>query len=320
MPLQDFRRGGAAGPARSPELIAEVRRALSQREVYLELDEVASGTLPPRDMVPARDQTGDAERTGAFFRATLGLDSIPQSLWSRPSEALNNCITSVEQLGILVLQTQRVEISELRGFSVSELPRPVIALNGKDFPRARLFTLLHELAHLGLRSGGLCDLHETRSNAATTIDDVENYCNSVAASVLMPADRFLADAAVAGRQRDYDWPLPELRDLSHRYGASSEAVLLRLVNLSKATWETYRTRKAELEQVYEDARRRQRERQRAAGGGPSYYVVKARDLGHGYIASVLDAFRTRAITSLDAADYLDVRFDQIPKLEQAASR
>ena len=40
-------------------------------------------------------------------------------------------------------------------------------------------------------------------------------------------------------------------------------------------------------------------------------------MGHGYITSVLDAFRSRAITSLDVADYLDVRYDQLSQLERA---
>ncbi|HET9059612.1 MAG TPA: hypothetical protein VFN61_06800, partial [Acidimicrobiales bacterium] len=94
--------------------------------------------------------------------------------------------------------------------------------------------------------------------------------------------------------------------------------LLRLISLGKADWDTYHLRKPEFEQQYEDARQRERERRRASDNGPSYYVVKARDLGHGYITTVLDAYEQRVISSLDAADYLEVRFDQIPKLEEAA--
>jgi hypothetical protein len=38
------------------------------------------------------------------------------------------------------------------------------------------------------------------------------------------------------------------------------------------------------------------------------------------VTSVLDAFYSRAISSLDVADYLDMRFDQLPKLETAVFR
>jgi hypothetical protein len=41
---------------------------------------------------------------------------------------------------------------------------------------------------------------------------------------------------------------------------------------------------------------------------------------HGYVVSVLDAYRTRAISSLDVSDYLDVRFDKLDKLERVVFR
>lgn len=317
-PLQDYRRSGAAETSKSPELVSEVKRALTQREVFLELGEVAPTSVVSSDEIPRLDQAESSEVGGSRLRDALNLGSLPQSVWSRPGEALNRCIRAVEELGVIVIQTQGVEISELRGFSISESPHPVIALNGKDFPRPRLFTLLHELAHLGLRAGGLCDLHESQTSRTTSWDSTEHYCNAVAASALMPARSLRRDAAVARADSSYDWSLRELSQLSTRFGASSEAVLLRLVSLSKASWETYWARKEDLEEEYAEARRHVRAQQRESPGGPSYYVVKARDMGHGYITSVLDAFRSRAITSLDVADYLDVRYDQLPQLERAA--
>ena len=319
-PLQDFRLISAADTPQSPELVSEVKRALTQREVFLELDEVAPMALVQSAQLPMIEQRMSSDAAGALLREALDLDSVPRALWSRPPDALNYCLRAVETLGVIVIQTQGVEIDELRGFSISEPPHPVIALNGKDFPRPRLFTLFHELAHISLRVGGLCDLHEAETNRVMSQDYTEHYCNSVAASVLMPAHTILRNAAVAQAREDYDWSLDELSQLSARFGASSEAVLLRLISLSKASWDTYWARREELEEEYSDARRRVRERQRESSGGPSYYVVKARDMGHGYITTVLDAFRSRAISSLDVADYLDVRYDQLSQLEQAASR
>ena len=37
------------------------------------------------------------------------------------------------------------------------------------------------------------------------------------------------------------------------------------------------------------------------------------------VDAVLDAFSAKSISSLDMADYLDNRFDQLPKLERAPS-
>ena len=205
----------------------------------------------------------------------------------------------------------------MRGFSLAERPHSVIALNGKDWPRAKLFTLVHELCHLTTNLSGVCDLHEARRSTADR-DEVEHYCNQVAAAVLVPRDRVLVLHNVELAQSRTEWTLEQLETLSRPFGCSSEAMLLRLISLGKADWDTYRLRKPEFEQEYEDARQREQERRRADKRGPSYYVVKARDLGHGYISSVLDAYEQKAISSLDAADYLEVRYDQIRKLEEAA--
>lgn len=316
--LRDFRHlSGQGGKAWSPALHSEFKRALSQREVFLELNELAPGAVADsaeRFSLPA---DADVETAADIIRSALALEEVPVDPDGR--EVLNAYVAAVEAAGIIVIQTAGIDISEMRGFSISEWPYPVVALNGGDWPRARVFSLLHEVAHLAANSGGLCDLHEATKRTRTE-EEVEHRCNAIAAAVLMPKAELLADPVVKHAGKDHPWTLEELLDLARRFGASSEAILLRLISLGASTWALYRERKPELDREYAEARDRQRQRQKETSGGPSFYVVKARDLGHGYVASVLSAFEARAISSLDVADYLDVRFDQIPKLEAAVRR
>jgi Zn-dependent peptidase ImmA (M78 family)/transcriptional regulator with XRE-family HTH domain len=311
--VRDFRRMPTGQSEEwSPALRAEFRRALSQREVFLELAELSAASIPEAETLPSIGNVDGAEEAADALRSALGV--APAQGWSTQYDALNAYVEAVERFGIIVIHTRDVAIREMRGFSVSEHPYPVIALNGSDWPRPRLFTLLHELAHLALNASGLCDLHETRGHASRSEDQLEHFCNAVAAAILMPESTLRSIAASTAPDRA--WTLDELGSLSKRFGPSSEAVLLRLVTLRMATWDLYWTRKAELDEAYEEARQRDAARRREKREtGPNYYVVKARDLGHGYVASVLDAFRSRAISSLDVADYLEVRFEQVPKLE-----
>jgi Zn-dependent peptidase ImmA (M78 family) len=296
-----------------------MKRALSQREVFLEISEFSPAAIATSADLPAIGLGHSQEEAATLLRSWLELDSLPKGIWARPRELLNVVVASMERKGILVVQTQGVAIAEMRGFSIAEQPYPVIALNGKDWPRPRLFTLIHELAHLSANLGGVCDLHE-RSRPRASADDVEHACNRIAAAVLIPRDRILTVPLVASADAEWRWTLDDLETLSQPFGCSSEAMLLRLITLGKADWETYRLRKPELERQYDEARQRERERQREADGGPNYYLVKARNLGHGYVATVLDAYQAKAISSLDAAVYLDVRFDQIPKLQRVVGR
>lgn len=205
----------------------------------------------------------------------------------------------------------------MRGFSIAEWPVPVIALNGGDWPRPRLFTLLHEMAHLAYRSSGLCDLHETTGPVHRQSDALEHRCNSVAAAVLMPEQPFLQAATSIG-QRDPSWPLEALQHLGGRFGASSEAALLRLIAVGRADWSLYSLRKPELDSAYAEARQVQKAKQREREGGPDHYTVKVGRLGRSYVRTVLEAFDADNISARDVTAFLDVRFDQLPKLRAAA--
>jgi Zn-dependent peptidase ImmA (M78 family)/transcriptional regulator with XRE-family HTH domain len=313
--IHDFRLTTDHAPRTwSHALRMEYRRILGQRDVFLELAELAPSTVPQPQPITIEDGT-HAEAAGNGIREVLGITREQQSEWANPDDALRAWIAAAERLAILVVHTRSIEVSEMRGFSVSEWPFPVVALNGSDSRRGRLFTLAHELCHIALNSGGLCDLHESQDPRELN-DRLEQYCNEAAASALMPRDAMLTNPVVRQADRGYRWSLDELRALSRRYGVSSEAFLIRLIGLGKASWDLYWSRKPQFEAEYAEARRRQRDEP----GGPSYYVVKARDLGRGYVTAVIDAFHSRVISSLDVADYLDIRFDQLNRLEQAALR
>ena len=312
--MRDFRRTGSEGPpAWSPALHSEFKRALSQREVLLELAELAPATVTDPGSFSLTLAT-DAEAASQEIRRLVGMDDWPSSVLRDQRKALRAAVEAVERLGVLVLQTRDVPISEMRGFSISEWPYPVIVLNGSDWPRPRLFTLLHELMHLALHDGGVCDLHERRATNRTDSDRIEHYCNQVAAAVLIPKsslERNLQNFSLSNLNTK------DLYELSQLYPASSEVILLRLIGLGKVTWESYRRLKPELDEIYADRRAEEKTRQRERDSGPSYYIVKVRNLGQGYVQSVLDAFYARAITSFDVTDYLDIKYDQLPKLQEA---
>ena len=62
----------------------------------------------------------------------------------------------LEHYGIMVAQITGVSLSEMRGISMYYDTFPIIAINNKDFERAKVFSLFHEVAHLVRRSSSLC--------------------------------------------------------------------------------------------------------------------------------------------------------------------
>ena len=316
-PIRDYRRMvGGRQFSISPALHKELRRAEMQREVFLELSEFAPESITNTVPMPDLAMDNPPEEAGERLRQYVGVSLRQQLNWRNPNDAINGWIDAIEAKGIVVIHTTRVPISEARGFSLSETPFPVVGLNGSDWPRPRVFTLFHELAHIALRLGGLCDLHEAKPRHPLKADRLEHFCNAVAAAAIVPLDDLLSSDLVARSSRAQQWALDELTSLADRYMVSAESLLLRLVGLERVSWDIYWDRKRELEAIYHEARASRKQRQSESKGGPSYYTVKARDIGHGYAHAVLDAYRSRAISSLDVSDYLQIKYNHIPNLEK----
>ena len=126
----------------------------------------------------------------ASLRATLSL----QADWARAhaswEDALRALIHRIEEAGVLVMingivenNTHRpLDVDEFRGFAISDAYAPVIFVNGADAKSAQMFTLVHELVHLSLGASGVSGMEKL----LPADNDIELFCNQVAAEFLVP--------------------------------------------------------------------------------------------------------------------------------------
>lgn len=316
MPLRDYRRlpDSEVGTL-SPALHTAIRRSRDLREAALELRQVIE--VPVGSAPRLTTTSRDSEAFGDAARALLDVPLEAQYSWQDPGRALNSWIEAVGVLDILVLQVQSIPLDEMRGFSVWADVLPIITLNGGDSPRGRIFTLLHEFSHVLLNAEGVCDLAPRRTLKRPT-DEVEIFCNQAAAATLMPKDAFLAERVVRAGPSGGEWHEDQIRVLSDRYSVSREAVVRRLYSLGLADWAFLQRKAREYKEAYdtyrEDLKKKRKEAERP--GGPSFYRMKVRDLGRGFIESVLDAYHQRAITGSDLSEVLEIKLNQLPKLEE----
>ena len=302
--LPDFRRLEARSHVVGRALQKAMMRAYRQRDALREVAEDLE--LPESDTTATYtlDQQLDPSVLGEQLRAALDIDSISKAVLLQPESLLRELVRRAESLNVTVIQVQRVDVTEMRGFSLGDGPCPVVALNGADWPRGKVYTLLHELAHVGFRSNGLCDLQHTEDAR------LERLCDIVAATALMPAQAFL---------RSLGSLLPDsltsdlARAIGNEFGASGESALLRMVELGRATWDDYWRLKPEFDGAYASYKAAERERN-ADRDSPIYYQVKRRDLGRRFISQMVAAHQEDVLSSRDLAQLLEVSYDKVPKL------
>jgi Zn-dependent peptidase ImmA (M78 family)/transcriptional regulator with XRE-family HTH domain len=291
----------------SPALNRAYRRAVGQREVMVDL--AAEGEEPIAEIDFHLDMGTNSETAGQRVREWL---SPPQIRSNSPYDHLNAWIGQVEARGILVTQMSDVSIEEARGFSIGRYPLPVIAINGAEPPRGKLFTLLHEVTHVLLHRGALCDLEDV---AAPSVEPegrrLEWYCNSVAAAALMPRNAVLeAVADRAGGPETY-WSNDDLQALAGGFGVSAEAMLVRLVTLNLASREEYRARRPVFLEQY-------RAQRRENAGFLTYYNEQIRNMSRRYIEVVWRAYERGEVSDPDLSTYLNTKPQNIPKLVEKA--
>lgn len=302
--LPDFRRREVRTQIATRALQKAMMRAHRQRDA---LRDVAEDLDLPERAITAQfslDQRLSAEALGDRLRKALRMDLITKSMLLQPEALLRELVRRTEDLNVTVIQVQRVEVTEMRGFSLGEGTCPIVALNGADWPRGKVYTLLHELAHVGFQSNSLCDLQQSLDSS------LERQCDAVAAAALLPAAQFV-DALGGVSPGEVTQELAKA--IGNEFGASGEAALLRMVELGRASWDDYWRLKPHFDQAYSWFKAD--EKQRNAGkDSPIFYQVKTRDLGRRFIRQMVSAHQEAVLSSRDLTQLLEVSYDKVPNL------
>lgn len=295
-PQREFRRLAGVLPGKeSPELLLALRWAVFRREAAMELHRVV-GEAPHR-LRTALHPSMDEEEAGQQIRELLGVTWRSQTDWASAYEALNVWRSAMEDKGVLVFQSSGVELAEMRGTCIPDQPLPVVLLNSKDAPHGRIFSLLHEFAHILLHAGG----HQTSRMAGARSpaeQPLEIAANAFAAAALLPAHSFaaMAEQYAGAAEGDDD----ALRRLAQKVKASPEVILRRLVTLRKAPDGIYRKKREAWGSTLWYVRP-------PSGGGPPEEVKTIAKDGRGYTRLVMSAYDQRLISTNAASDYLGVK-------------
>lgn len=151
----------------------------------------------------------------------------------------------VESKGILVCQTVSrlpMDLETVRGFCIAQNPFPTIVINSKDSVLGKIFTIFHELVHIGLGQSAIQNTN-LEEISAPKLKEVEVFCNHVAGEVLVPKEELLGIINVETLEED----LPEIRK---HFQVSSEVIMRRLLIHDKISNRRYQKFREEQQKKY----------------------------------------------------------------------
>ena len=304
--LREMRRlPGVTSGEESPELALQVQQTLERREIALRLYEDL-GEQPPRITLRAHTEE-DPEGIGSELRTGLGIGIELQQSWREPYAALRAWRSALENLGALVFQVPKVSMQEMRGFSISVDPLPIIGFNSDDSPRGRIFTLLHELGHILLRDSILHSPRDGWFQIDPSIE-TEQFCNNLAGAVLVPAGDLLAHAGSVGKRSNDVWVDSEIGSLSSRYQVSRAVIIRRLRKLQLVSLDSYE----ELRQEYDNFE----PELQAAGSGGDFYATKLSHMGTLLPQLAFRTYYDNKLTTSGLSSILGLKVRHLGRLEE----
>jgi len=267
----------------SAALLDQIHSAVEMLATAAELFPETKFEVPP-DV----DSLTPAATAGRVIREFLGVTEQEQLKAKDDFSALRVWVDALHRRGVYVSQ-RRLDDETVRAFSRIHEAQAVIVVDTRDGAYARAFSLLHEYAHIVLRSTGICDLLEHSR--------IEQLCNAIAAATLMPSRlvrEVLGDQSFSGIPGSDD---DLLRYLSSGLRVSQAALLIRLRELGVISTSRY--------EAMEERRMGRRSGNERTPGG-SYYPPRINRVGRRYAHEVFGALDSRQIDRQDASAALEI--------------
>lgn len=307
----DYRRLPGIQPGHeSPELRLALRQMLGRRENALNLMAELGETVPGFNLRAHLSEP--AADVGARMREASGIDALSQLDWADEWRAWNAWRAAIERLGVLVFQFPKVALAEVRGLALLRMPLPVIAINSKEIPGAKGYTVFHELAHLMLAVGKeeKPALREDRTPAEW--EKVERFAEIAASHALVP-EAMLSTVIGNLRLRHSNWDIQDVRKIAKAFRITPLAMATRLRESEYMSWTRYNQWKADWDAHVAKLPTRR-------GGFASPVEKAVNRAGRPFTQLVLEALSANRLTAVDAARYLDLRFEHFENLKTHLGR
>ncbi|RLJ59415.1 Zn-dependent peptidase ImmA (M78 family) [Litoreibacter meonggei] len=241
-----------------------------------------------RKVLDAIRKGKNARHAAAAARSIFGVSFEEQRSWNGDAgEALAKWRTMFFEAGIFVF-LDALKSNDVSGFCLYDKNFPIIVLNNSHAKSRQIFTLFHELAHIGKEVGGIDSLKVDPDRLDEKHSGIERYCDNFAAE-------FLA-------------PISELKRLVHnRPDAKDIEEIARSLKISRlVVLRSFFSEGLVDRQDYSKLMQLWIKSGSNSGSGGNYYNTKRAYLGNEFLSRVFQLYNSARIDNEDASRLLDV--------------
>ena len=297
LPLPDLRVKPGTPPRKpSPDFLEVLYDAMRKQEWYREY--LLNEGSDPVPFVGRYDLSAHVEDVAEDIRKTLGLTNKFRDQTRNNDEFFTKLVGKTERAGVLVIRSSIVgnntrrslDPDEFQGFAMSDNLTPLIFINQNDYMSAKIFTLMHELAHIWMGISGV-SVEDYLKRSINNNELIQRRANEIAAETLVPKKDFLS------RWFTYDDIDIGVNELQRYYRVSAFVILRRAFEVCDMPYEVYHSK-------YEELRSEIKPRQKGGGGG--YQTLFSRN-SNTITTSVINSVSEGKTLPTQASTLLNVR-------------
>jgi Zn-dependent peptidase ImmA (M78 family) len=235
----------------------------------------------------------------------LGFSPDARNKWTNPDDAFVWWRKRIEEQGVFCFQ-MKLEIGDIRGASIWFKSRyPFILVNHQDIESAtgRIFTLLHEYAHIIAGGDGLvCDFRGLRTGKSP-----ETFANRFAARMLLSYEDLRKRLKEIDRHAFSEtWSDNLLDGVRRPFSVSRDVVAIALQEMNLAPADFYNNKRALWE--------KKRVFGRGGGGGrPTNNELKLGEIGYSLTRILSKPAREGSLPVDDLSSVLGMKVEKVPE-------
>ena len=268
-----------------------MKRIIAAQSYQISIQEVfgPSNQSLNRKVLKSIYESSNAREAAAAARRLFGVSFKEQMSWNGDAgDALAKWRTMFIEAGIFVF-LDALKSNDVSGFCLYDDEFPIIVLNNTHTKSRQIFTLFHELAHIGKEVGGIDSIKIDPDKLDGPYSEIEQYCDTFAAEFLAPISEL---RTLVGSRR------PDTSDIED---IAKSLKISRLVVLRSFYAEGLVDQKD-----YSKWMKRWIKSGAGAGSGGNYYNTKRAYLGTEFLSRVFHLYNSSKIDDEDASRLLDV--------------